>query len=167
LIENTLKLLRPKLALSHIVIQFEIRGDTDFFCSGSEIQQVLTNIINNAAEAMKGPGKVRIRASDSVDWKARDQKGVRITIADTGSGMSPETLRRMQEPFFTTKEGTGTGLGMWVVRELIEKHKGTMSVRSCSTQDRHGTTISLFIPSGPAADDQQTLVPQDRPLQRG
>jgi signal transduction histidine kinase len=73
---------------------------------------------------MAGSGKIRIRAAASPDWSNRTRRGVRITVADTGCGMSRETSHRMREAFLTTKEGTGTGLGMWIVSELMDKHDG-------------------------------------------
>ena len=146
LVEGTLRLIRPKLHLENVDVNVEIRSDTEFYCSASEIQQILTNIINNATEAIVSPGRIRIRISDSRDWRTRNIRGVRITIADTGSGMSAYTLSKMQEPFFTTKQGTGTGLGMWVVRELLEKHHATLSISTSSKSRRHGTVMSLFFP---------------------
>ncbi|MBS1814943.1 MAG: PAS domain-containing protein [Acidobacteria bacterium] len=146
LVEGTLRLIRPKLHLAKIDLNVEARGESLFYCSPSEIQQVLTNIINNAAEAITSPGRIRIRISDSLDWRTRSIRGVRVSVADTGSGMSAYTLRKMQEPFFTTKQGTGTGLGMWVVRELLDKHQATMSISTSSHSEHHGTVMSLFFP---------------------
>lgn len=148
LIENTLQLLRPKLQLAQVEVRTEIRQDPQFSCSPGEIQQVLINLINNSIESMAGPGKIRIRAASSPDWSNRARRGLRITVADTGSGMSRETSHRMREAFFTTKEGTGTGLGMWIVGELMDKHDGKISVRSSMHRDHHGTVLSLFLPTG-------------------
>jgi PAS domain S-box-containing protein len=147
LIENTLQLLRPKLQVAQVEVRTEIRQDPPFSCSTGEIQQVLINLINNSIEAMAGPGKIRIHAAASLDWSNRGRSGVRITVADTGSGMSRDTSRRMREAFFTTKEGTGTGLGMWIVSELMDKHDGKISVSSSMRPDHHGTVLSLFLPT--------------------
>lgn len=153
LVEETLRMMRPKLYLSKVDVRVETRSNSTFYCSPSEVQQILTNIINNAAEAIVTPGRIRIRITDSYDWRTRSVRGVRITIADTGSGMSPHTLRKLHEPFFTTKQGTGTGLGMWVVRELLDKHHATLSVSTSSGSRHHGTVMSLFFPA--AGVDQQ------------
>ena len=146
LVESTLGLLRPKLQLSRIEVIVETRGNSAFLCTTSEIQQILTNIINNAADAMLPPGRLRIRIADSLDWRTRSTQGVRISIGDTGTGMSRATLEKIFEPFFTTKEGVGTGLGMWVVRELVEKHHGQLTIRSSLAHEHHGTVLSLFFP---------------------
>jgi signal transduction histidine kinase len=129
------------------VVDIEIKQDPQFSYSAGEIQQVLINLINNSIKAMAGPGKIRIRAGVSPDWRYRVRRSVRITVADTGSGMSLETARRMREAFFTTKEGTGTGLGMWIVSELMDKHDGKLSISSSMHQDNHGTVSSLFLPA--------------------
>ncbi|HEY4381161.1 MAG TPA: ATP-binding protein [Acidobacteriaceae bacterium] len=167
LVDETVRLLAPKLRLAQIEVATEVRGDSEFLCERREAQQILTNIVNNAIEAMQGPGTIRIRIANSVDWSHRKQHGVRISIADSGPGMPPEVLQRIAEPFFTTKEGTGTGLGMWVVRELIKKQNGSLSIHSSTAADHHGTTVSCFIPfavepvvvapSPPAAESQPAL----------
>lgn len=167
LIDETLRLLGPKLRLAQIDVATEVRVDSNFYCERREAQQILTNIVNNAIEAMQGPGKLRIRIADSVEWKHRKHRGIRITIADTGAGMPPDVLKRISEPFFTTKEGTGTGLGMWVVHELIKKQNGSITISSSTARSHHGTAVSLFIPfavdpvsafpTAPAAESQPAL----------
>jgi PAS domain S-box-containing protein len=167
LVDETMRLLIPKLRLAEIDVSTEVRGDSEFYCERREIQQILTNIINNAIEATRGPGRLHIRIADSVHWHRRTQPGVRITVADTGSGMTRDVMHRISEPFFTTKQDTGTGLGMWVARELIQKQSGDISIRSTTTPPHRGTTVSLFIPfaiepaqavaTPPAAQSQPAL----------
>jgi signal transduction histidine kinase len=74
--------------------------------------------------------------------------GVRITVADTGTGMPPEVLRRIFEPFFTTKEALGTGLGLWVSAEIVSKHNGKIRVRSrvWGEDGKGGTVFTVFFP---------------------
>ena len=73
-----------------------------------------------------------------------------MTIADTGEGISPTIAGRLFEPFQTTKETTGTGLGLWVSRGIVEKHGGRIHVRS-RTGVGHGTVFSVWLPVVPAA----------------
>lgn len=148
MVEDTVRMFAPKLQLSQIEIVTDIRQDPRFACYPGELQQALANILSNAIESIVGPGRIRIRVAESVNWTNRSQLGVRISIGDTGSGMSPEVLQRMSEAFFTTKDGTGTGLGMWVVHDMMRKHKGTINVSSSIDRLRHGTVVSLFIPFG-------------------
>jgi PAS domain S-box-containing protein len=144
---STLRLLAPKLSIAAVDPITDLTESCELMCSPGELQQVLTNILNNAAEASRDRRKVTIRVRHSFDWTNPATPGVRITLADTGPGMTPETLRRLREPFYTTKDGTGTGLGMWVVQELVAKLKGRISIRSSTHPAHHGTAISLFFPS--------------------
>jgi PAS domain S-box-containing protein len=159
LVKATVELVRPKAIMASVEIIEEARADPAFICFPGEIQQILVNIINNAIEATRGPGRVRIRISESVRWNHREEPGARITIADTGSGMSRETLARMHDAFFTTKDGTGTGLGMWVVSELINRHRGALSVRSSVHPLHRGTVMSIFIPGALAEEDFSNVPP--------
>jgi PAS domain S-box-containing protein len=149
-VHSTLRLLAPKLGSSFLEARTDFRGSCELWCSPGELQQIFTNILNNAAEASHHPRTITIRVRNSVDWANRRTSGLRITLADTGPGMTPETLRRLREPFYTTKDGTGTGLGMWIVQELVAKMKGLISIRSSTRRSSHGTAISLFFPSEPS-----------------
>lgn len=146
LVRATLRLLTPKLHLAKVTTETEALGNLEVQGSPGELQQVLTNLINNSVDAMPEGGHLRIRIAPSLHWKDRAQRGVRITLSDSGVGMPPEVYRRMLEPFFTTKEDSGTGLGMWLVSELVLKHQGTLTIRSSMDTHWHGTCSSIFIP---------------------
>jgi signal transduction histidine kinase len=90
---------------------------------------------------------IRVDASSAIDPRNPSHTGVRITIADTGPGIPPEHLESIFEPFFTTKKDTGTGLGLWVSRELVEKHGGSLRVRSRTSDPLCGTVFSIFLPN--------------------
>jgi len=105
----------------------------------SQIQQVFTNIILNAAEAMDGKGRLTVRTDVTADRKC-----IEIEITDTGCGIPEENLERIFDPFFTTKEtGKGTGLGLAIVDGIVEKHRGTIEVKS---QVGKGTTFIVRLP---------------------
>jgi signal transduction histidine kinase len=84
-------------------------------------------------------------------YDARDAtvRGIRVTVADTGCGMSAEVRQRIFEPFFTTKEATGTGLGLWVGAEIMEKHGVRLRLRSREADESRsgGTVFTLFFPA--------------------
>ena len=152
LIESTLNLLGPKLKLSGTTVKTEVRQDPQIYCSSSEIQQILTNLVNNAVDAMGQGGTLRLRVSETLDGKTGRSRQARITIADSGSGMTQDVLRHMREPFFTTKQELGTGLGMWVVYELIERYGGRMMVRTSTVGQHRGTAFSIALPLGCAPE---------------
>jgi len=102
-----------------------------------KLHQVFTNLLNNAAQAIKGEGELIIST------KLADQK-CHVEISDTGSGISPENLKRIQDPFFTTKApGVGTGLGLSITKRIVEEHQGQMDF---SSELGKGTTVSLHFP---------------------
>ncbi|MEQ1439051.1 DAHL domain-containing protein [Fontimonas sp. SYSU GA230001] len=106
-------------------------------CSPSQLNQVFLNLINNAAQAIDGNGKIYIHT-------AAGPKGVAIRILDTGCGMSEEVRARIFEPFFTTKPvGKGTGLGLSIVYRIIEDHGGTIEVRSTPGK---GSEFTVHLP---------------------
>jgi PAS domain S-box-containing protein len=109
-----------------------------------ELRQVFSNLVLNALEAISTTGKVAVRVRR--DRASKLQPGIRITVADDGSGIAPENLPRIFEPFFTTKDSKGTGLGLWVSQGIIQKHGGTVRVRSRVRGTNHGTCFTVFLP---------------------
>jgi signal transduction histidine kinase len=123
-IDNTLVILRPKLKAGTEVERDYAPGLPTIEALGSELNQVWTNIIDNAIDAMDGHGRIRIRAF------ARDADLV-VEICDTGPGMPPDVRERIFEPFYTTKPpGSGTGLGLHISHSVVSRHGGRIGVRS-------------------------------------
>jgi PAS domain S-box-containing protein len=146
LIGNVASVLRRDLEARSIELQYDVKtGSHKFHGYGGEIRQVLVNLIMNAADASNSGGKVRVRVREVVK-SASGRRGVRITVADTGSGI-PENIRNVVfEPFFTTKELKGSGLGLWLSRSLIIKRGGYLRFRT-RTSEPSGTCFSFFLPS--------------------
>ncbi len=147
LIGGTLPLYQGRLTNSRVTIERRDRVRRPFMCFDGEIRQVLSNLIGNAIDAMSATrgGRLLIRSREATDWTA-GRKGVVLTVADTGPGMSAHTLSRIFEPFFTTKDISGTGLGLWISREIIDRHRGVLRVRSSQSAPRCGTVFVLFLP---------------------
>jgi PAS domain S-box-containing protein len=128
--------------------QVDLRRDYDrrlqLFCFAGELRQLFANLIGNALDAMMPDGGrliVRVHAAT-----VKGVTGIRVSVADTGCGISQEARRHIFEPFFTTKEATGTGLGLWVSDQIIRKHHGVVRVRSRVTGPT-GTVFSIFFPA--------------------
>jgi len=145
LVESVLGLFKGKLAGTKVAVEVEARGKPELICFAGEIRQVLANLIGNALDAMPSGGRLRVRVRPSTDWR-RGESGVRITVADSGSGMSTETRRRIYDPFFTTKGTSGTGLGLWVAAGILARHRGSMHLRSKTTPGASGTAFTLIFP---------------------
>ncbi len=146
IVDSLLVLFQGKLQSSKILVDCQFRDDPPILCLAGDLRQIFANIIANAIDAMKSGGRLSIRVSPSVDWRNPKRVGIRTTIADSGTGMNIETRRRIYEPFFTTKGDTGTGLGMWVCAQLVERLKGDMRVWSTTQEGKSGTTFSFFMP---------------------
>jgi signal transduction histidine kinase len=123
-LDNTLVILRPKLKAGISIVR-EYQPDLpEIEAFGSELNQVWTNILDNAIDAMGGNGQIRIRAL------ARGTDVV-VEICDDGPGMPPEVRERIFEPFYTTKPpGSGTGLGLHISHNVVARHGGRINVRS-------------------------------------
>ena len=144
LVDAVVRLYTGRLVNSGIHLEARYATQTTVLCFENDIRQVLNNLIANAIDAMRGGGRLVIRAHNTQDRKGRS--GVRITIADTGHGMTPQVAARIFEPFFTTKDLNGTGLGLWISSGIVERHQGSLRVRSSTSPGAHGTVFSLFLP---------------------
>jgi len=146
LIDSALTVYQGRLLNSHVQVEQRTRYVRPIMCFDGEIRQVLSNLIGNAIDAMHpGGGRLIMRTREGVQWKT-GRSGIIITVADTGSGMSPKTAQRIFEPFFTTKDVAGTGLGLWVSHEIVERHGGALTVRSSQRAGHSGTVFTLFLP---------------------
>lgn len=117
-------------------------------CYEGEIRQVLNNLISNAIESMKTGGRLLVRSGPARSWK-NGIPGLRITIADTGHGMSRQVQARLFEAFYTTKGENGTGLGLWISRGIVEKHSGSLRIRSSNHPGHNGSVFRIFLPTDP------------------
>jgi PAS domain S-box-containing protein len=134
-----------RAASARVSLRVKITTEQRVFGNSGELRQVLSNLLANSLDACREGDAVCVR----VRAGRRDSAGpgVFITLADNGSGIQPENLNRIFEPFFTTKKDTGTGLGLWVSRELIEKVGGRLNVRSSVAENRSGTVFRVFLPA--------------------
>ncbi|MCU1324550.1 MAG: sensor signal transduction histidine kinase [Acidobacteriaceae bacterium] len=146
LIESVLAIHQGKILNSRVKVEVRMRASQPVMCFAGEIRQVLNNLIGNAIDAMHpGGGRLLIRSRNGCDWRT-GQSGLMVTVADTGTGMDPETAQKIFAPFFTTKGIGGTGLGLWVSQEIVERHRGDLRVRSSRRPGRNGTAFTLFLP---------------------
>ena len=146
ILEGVLAMFRGRMNAAGIAVKVQVRDEVAIACMPSEVQQIFVNLLGNAIEAMAPQGRLKLRMRPSRDWRNGATEGMRVTFADTGVGMDGATMKRIFEPFFTTKTETGTGLGMWVVAQLIERHSGDIRVWSTPRYGASGTVVSVFLP---------------------
>ena len=154
LFESVLSVQHGRTINSGVVISERTRDRQPVRCFEGEIRQVISNLVTNALDAINATGEGRgkaaggrlyLRSREGTNWRTA-QRGVILTVADTGAGMSTATLGRLFHPFFTTKGITGTGLGLWVSKEILERHQGAFRVRSRQGTPHHGTVFTVFLP---------------------
>lgn len=146
LLDDVLAVFERRTASKNVRIGLEYSTRMPVWGSRLELRHVFSNLLANAIDASSSGDTVRIRLRNTIDWNRGSRPGVRISIADSGRGIAVEHRRSIFSPFFTTKAGVGTGLGLWLTRQLIEKHGGTIRFRSCIRRDQGGTVFSVFLP---------------------
>lgn len=157
MVEEVISLYLPRFQSMNINVQREY-DETHVTGLAGEIRQVISNLVTNAIDATQAGGTLRIRVHRSKELNNSNRPGGRIVIADTGSGIRPEHRKKLFEPFYTTKQDVGTGLGLWVSQEIVQKHGGSIALRSCVLPGRSGTVFSIFLPAEtvvPAREDHQ------------
>jgi PAS domain S-box-containing protein len=140
-----------RAASARISLHVNIKTEQKAFGNAGEFRQVISNLLANSLDACRDGAAICVRVRAARSPRDPALEGVRVVVADTGCGIDPKNLKHIFEPFFTTKKDTGTGLGLWVSRELMEKHGGHLAVRSSIADHRTGTVFSLFLPGSPVA----------------
>jgi PAS domain S-box-containing protein len=144
--ESVLSLFKHRLVDRQVEVARQCESGARIECFADEVRQVFANLVGNALDATQPGGRILIRIANTRDWDAQRTPGARVIVADTGQGIAADIKTRLFEPFVSTKEATGVGLGLWVSEGIIRKHKGWIRIRSNATAERHGTVISLFFP---------------------
>jgi two-component system CheB/CheR fusion protein len=146
IVRSVAGMLAPKLSNKRVHLTIEGNDDPEILTAPGEIRQLFSNLLSNSLDAVDAGGVIRVRICQALEWSNSGAPGTRVTIADCGCGIPPENQARLFEPFFTTKKETGTGLGLWVCKRIVEKHQGTIHFRSTTTPGRSGTVVSVFLP---------------------
>jgi signal transduction histidine kinase len=141
-VEDTLLLFARQLERTGIRVYKDLKVLPPALGSADQIRQVLSNLVVNAKDSMNEGGVLRVRTR--LVRKNGMTELIRILVGDSGCGISKPMLNSMFEPFVTTKGERGTGLGLWIVKGIIENHGGRLRVRSRVAK---GTVFSIDIPA--------------------
>jgi signal transduction histidine kinase len=147
LLSSVLELHKPKFDRHHVSASTRNDDDSIAVIYPEQMRQVFSNLLLNAIDAMPKGGKVFARISKTQEWCGKERSGLRITIADTGTGIAADILSRVREPFFTTKGPYGNGMGLSIVQEIIAYHHGRVKIRSSTRSGKSGSIFSIFIPA--------------------
>lgn len=146
LLEPILDLYQSHASNARVKTTLRERPSRSIVCMESEIRQVLSNLVSNAIYAMQEHGgELSIRSRETKEW-GKGRAGILFTVADNGTGMSAETVSCIYKAFYTTKGIGGTGLGLWISCEIVERHRGIIKVRSTQRPGASGTVFQLFLP---------------------
>ncbi len=142
MLDGVVALIEETIAKGKRKIRVEHGFDREIEGLPAELRQLFTNVLKNAVEATSEGGSIRIF---SVPTQEADRDGVLVHVADNGVGIPDQMKSKLFTPFATTKEESGSGLGLWVSRAIVEKHDGTIRVSSAES-GYLGTTVSIFLP---------------------
>jgi len=135
-------LFSSQLERASIQLKLESVPDIWVRVDPHQIEQVLINLIKNAAESMERDGTITLRVrTGAARLTGRTRPVVILEVSDTGKGIQPEVQKRIFDPFFTTKE-EGTGLGLVIASRIVEKHNGTLE---CRSELNRGTTFTILL----------------------
>ncbi len=150
-LDDVLNVYRSRMQASQIEVIRDFQPVPQLQAIRGEIHQVFSNLVSNAIDAMHKGGRLRLSLSET-------GPGTEVVVEDNGSGIAPNHLQKLFEPFFTTKASVGTGLGLWVVKQFVEQHGGTVTVESKIDPVDHGTRFIIFLPlTAPMALNQRVM----------
>lgn len=143
LISSAIRLFQRRMERDHVSLVREWSEDLQVVGVGGELRQVFSNLLANSLDAVEENGAIRLRAGT----RLRDGLPyMRILLSDNGRGIAREVREHIFDPFFTTKGAVGTGLGLWVTQQLIEKHGGSIRMRSATEGAYRGTLFVIDLP---------------------
>lgn len=141
LMDSAVALYQAQLKLHEVEVRRAYKKSVYVVGVAGDLRQVFANLMSNAADVLSSGGQISIRIS-------QQGKSIRIDVTDSGPGIEPACVGRLFEPFFTTKGERGTGLGLWVSCGIVQKHGGSIGVRSRFGGNLHGTRFTVLLPSG-------------------
>lgn len=162
LLQNVLTVYQSKLITNNVKTDARFEDNRKIVVRKGEMMQVFSNVLANAVDAMSRGGLLTV--STGVITRPEGE-GIEVTLRDTGGGIPPGQLERVFEPFFTTKGDVGTGVGLWVARQLISKRGGHITMTSSTQPGASGTEVKIFLPfESPTQAPPQSSDPRNRGL---
>ena len=158
LVTSVVDLLKSKIQANGATVVQQCEDPLHILGIAGELRQILANLLANALDAVGHDCRIVIRAATSLDPITGTSR-IRISVSDCGHGISKATAKQMFDPFFTTKGTVGTGLGLWVCKQLVDKNGGSIRAPSRTHGPNHGTTFSVTLPRDPALTLDPSLAP--------
>ena len=152
-----MEVYKPRCATAGITVISHVDSNRKAVMRRGEMMQVISNLLANSIYAMPSGGTLHIDVRDTVQ-----PEGVEVTVSDTGTGIPGTVLPRVFDAFFTTRATIGTGIGLFIAKQFIEGHGGTIAIESDTSQQNHGTNIRIFLPAVTSYDDNAKSSQHDR-----
>lgn len=146
LLSSVIDLYKSRLSSRGITISTRFCAGGHLPIHSGALRRSFTNLLLNAADAMPHGGAIHVRVASTHEWAGKMRRGLRITVADNGSGIAAIDRPQILTPHFTTKGAAGNGLGLSIVRETVHQHEGVLRLRTSTTPGRSGTVFTVFIP---------------------
>jgi signal transduction histidine kinase len=147
LLDGVLALHGPRLRQKNISLEQRYQPGLTVHALTGEMHQVFSNLIDNSIAALDDGGQIIMHAYRSREWSGEHRAGVRVVVADSGSGIEHCNYNKIFEPFFSTKGQKGTGLGLWVSKGIVQKHGGFIRMHSSTQEGKSGCCFSVFLPA--------------------
>jgi len=141
--EQAIAIYEPRCTGTGIVVRKSLESSRRVMIRRGEMMQVISNLITNSMYGMPTGGTLSISVSDT----ETPSEGVVLTVADDGVGIAPEVLPKVFDAFFTTRYTVGTGIGLFIARQFVEGHGGTIRIESSNQAEHHGTVLRVFLPA--------------------
>jgi PAS domain S-box-containing protein len=143
IVERAIAIFETQLRSTAISVRRDYRTEERLFGCDDDLTAALASILENSINAIGESGQITVRITAARSWRD-DSRGLRVTIADTGSGIPHVVFPKLFEPF--SSSSGRPGLGLWLARQVVNSHKGRIQCRSRAGADRHGTVVSVFLP---------------------
>lgn len=160
-VREVLELYSRKLQFKNIEVKERYFAGTTILGYPGELRQIFANLIANAVEAMEDNGHLSIKASPVRNGASGNGSGVRVSLMDDGCGIDSSQMKKIFEPFYTTKKDVGTGLGLWLTQNLVNKHNGHIQLRSRVDHGKSWTVFSVFLPQNQSVQQPLTTTKTD------
>lgn len=147
LLNSVIEFYKPRLMFRGISVETRYGHSGAVPVRSGPLRQVFSNLLLNAADSMPAGGRLQARTSHVHEISGKHRDGLRVTIADNGSGIAESNIREIFNPFFTTKGKGGSGLGLSLVKDVVQKHGGRLRVRSSTRPGHSGSVFSIFLPA--------------------
>jgi PAS domain S-box-containing protein len=145
-LEDTLAAYMSQLHSKNLFLVKRVElGSSRFSGVPADVRRLLTSLVDNAVEHAPPGGSVKIHVFTGREWRKERAEGLRIVVSDNGPGIPKEGLHHLFQPFYSTKKTKATGLGLWTSRNIVEKYRGSLRVRSSTNGRKSGTCVSVFL----------------------